>query len=133
MLYPYLEFNIYFFKIFFIHVFVSNCICLLRFLFMFFGQSYYYSLFIIIINLLFYQYISTKWVLIYTYKYKTGQIKQTRSKDPVENIAVLSAGTIFVIRQRLALNRDYWLTHLRKFRKVLFRFPMKDELVLLII
>ena len=62
---------------------------------MFFGQSYYYSLFIIIINLLFYQYISTKWVLIYTYKYKTGQIKQTRSKDPVENIAVLSAGTIF--------------------------------------
>ena len=31
----------------------------------------------------------------------------TRSKDPVEDIVVLSAGTIFVIRQRLALKRDY--------------------------
>ena len=57
---------------------------------------------------------------------------KTRSKDPVEDIVVLSAGTIFVIRQRLALKRDYWLTHLMKFRKILDRFPIKEELVLLI-
>ena len=39
---------------------------------------------------------------------KQAQIKQTRSKDLVEDMVVLLAGTIFVIRQRLALNRDYW-------------------------
>ena len=39
---------------------------------------------------------------------RQDQIKQTRSKDPVEDIVVLSAGIIFVIRQRLALKRDYW-------------------------
>ena len=37
---------------------------------------------------------------------KQDQIKQTRNKDPAEVTAVLSAGTIFVIRQRLALNRE---------------------------
>ena len=37
---------------------------------------------------------------------KKKQIK-TRSKDSIECIAVLSAGTIFAIRQRLALKRDY--------------------------
>ena len=39
---------------------------------------------------------------------KQAQIKQTRSKDLVEDMVVLLAGTIFVIRQRLALNGDYW-------------------------
>ena len=32
---------------------------------------------------------------------------KTRSKDPVEDIVVFSARTIFVIRQKLALKRDY--------------------------
>ena len=39
---------------------------------------------------------------------KQDQMKQTRSKDLIEDIAVLSAGTIFFIRQKLALKRDYW-------------------------
>ena len=39
---------------------------------------------------------------------KEDQIKQTRSKDRVEDIVVLLAVTIFVIRQQLALKRDYW-------------------------
>ena len=40
-----------------------------------------------------------------TIRLKKRQIK-TRSKNPVEDIVVLSAGTIFAIRQRLALRRD---------------------------
>ena len=40
----------------------------------------------------------------------------------MEDIVVLSAGNIFVIRQTLALKRDYWLTHLRKLRKNLISF-----------
>ena len=39
----------------------------------------------------------------------------------------------FVIRQRLALKINYWLTYLRKFRKILVRFLIKKELVLLIL
>ena len=38
-----------------------------------------------------------------------------------------------VIRQRLALKINYWLTYLRKFRKILVRFLIKKELVLLIL
>ena len=41
-----------------------------------------------------------------TQQYDLKKIK-TRSKDPLEDIVVLPAGTIFVIRQRLALKRDY--------------------------
>ena len=55
-----------------------------------------------------------KYIYIYIYNLhqtqqcnlKKKQIK-TRSKDSIEGIAVLSAGTIFAIPQRLALKRDY--------------------------
>ena len=105
---------------------------------------------LLLLLLLLYQYISAKrvriyihtyihtYIHIYIYIYRWYQTQQydlkqqikTHCKDPVEDILVLSAGTIFVIRQRSALKRDYWLTHLRKFRKILVRSLMKEELVL---
>ena len=48
-----------------------------------------------------------KYCLHQTQQHDLKKNKQTRSKDPVEDIVILSAGTIFVIRQKLALKRDY--------------------------
>ena len=72
---------------------------------------------IIILFLLLYQYIPAKractYIYIYVYNLHQSQQydlrkqkKKTLSKDTGEDIAVLSAGTIFIIRQRLALKRD---------------------------
>ena len=62
------------------------------------------ELLLLLLLLLLCQYISAKRVRIYNSTIRIKKKKQikTRSKDPVEDIAVLSAGTIFVIRQKLA-------------------------------
>ena len=65
-------------------------------------------LLLLLLLLLLYQHISAKRVRLHqTQQYDLKKQIKPCSKDPVEDIVVLSAGTIFVIRQKLALKRYY--------------------------
>ena len=63
---------------------------------------------LLLLLLLLYQHISAKRVRLHqTQQYDLKKQIKTCSKDPVEDIVVLPAGTILVIRQKLALKRYY--------------------------